>query len=214
MKKIAIYGAGGYGREIACLINQINLVQPQWNLIGFLDDGVAPGITNKYGSVLGNIDYLNSYKQNLSVVIAIATPEHIKNIVNKIENTLIEFPNIIAPNVNVFDKDAFTIGKGNIVFFGSRISCDVKMGNFNLLNGMVSLGHDAQIGNYNVLQPSARISGGSSVGNENFFGVQSVVLQGIKIGNNTRIGANSVIMRHTKDNNLYFGNPAKIINFN
>ena len=213
MKDIAIYGAGGYGREIACLINQINLVQPEWNLIGFIDDGVAPGFTNKYGRVLGNIDYLNSYNQNLSVVIAIATPEHIKNIVNKIQNPLIEFPNIIAPNVNVFDKDAFTIGKGNIVFFGSRISCDVKMGNFNLLNGLVSIGHDAQIGDFNVLQPSARISGGSSVGNENFFGVQSVVLQGIKIGNNTRIGANSVIMRHTKDNNLYFGNPAKIINF-
>jgi len=32
MKDIAIYGAGGFGREVACLINKINEVNPTWNL--------------------------------------------------------------------------------------------------------------------------------------------------------------------------------------
>lgn len=36
MNDIAIYGAGGFGKEIACLIYWINEVKPQWNLIGFL----------------------------------------------------------------------------------------------------------------------------------------------------------------------------------
>jgi sugar O-acyltransferase (sialic acid O-acetyltransferase NeuD family) len=213
MKNIAIYGAGGFGREIACLIKQINLVKPQWNLVGFFDDGVRAGESNRYGVVLGNIDTLNSYSHNLSLVIAIATPDHIRKIVKKIVNPLIDFPNIFAPNVIIFDQETLAIGKGNIVFFGCRLSCDVKIGNFNLLNGLVSLGHDVKIGNYNVLQPSARLSGESIVGDENFFGVQSVVLQGIRVGSNTRIGANSVVMQNTKDNNLYFGNPARITIF-
>ncbi|KAF0200331.1 MAG: hypothetical protein FD170_3589 [Bacteroidetes bacterium] len=211
LKEIAIYGAGGFGREVACLLNQINDVSPQWNLIGFFDDGVSKGTECRYGKVLGDREALNAYPRPLSLVIAIATPRHIKEVSESVTNPLIDFPNIVAPNVNIFDKNAFTIGKGNLIFFGCRLSCDTNIGNFNLFNGAVSLGHDVTIGSFNVLQPSVRISGDCIVGNENFFGVQSLVLQGLKVGNNTRIGVGSVVMRNTKDNNLYFGNPAKMV---
>ena len=213
MKDIAIYGIGGYGGEIACLLNQINEIKPQWNLIGFFDDGVPLGTSIRYGAVLGNIDYLNSYEHTLSVIIAIATPLHLKIISEKITNPLIEFPNIIAPNVNIFDKEAFTIGRGNLISFGCRLSYNVNIGNFNLLNGAVSVGHNVNMGDFNVLQPSVRILGDCSVGNNNFFGVQSIVLQGVKIGCDTRIGVSSVVIRNTKDNSLYFGNPAKKMKF-
>lgn len=36
MRDIAIYGAGGLGREIACVLKKINMVTPTWNLLGFL----------------------------------------------------------------------------------------------------------------------------------------------------------------------------------
>lgn len=209
MKDIAIYGAGGFGREIACLLNQLNIDTPQWKMIGFFDDGVQVGQKNKYGQVLGGLQELNQWEKPLSIVIAIATPGHLKNLAANITNPFVHFPNIIAPNVNIFDKDAFTIGKGNLIFFGCRLSCDVQIGDFNLFNGAVSLGHDVKLGNFNVLQPSARISGDCTVGNSNFFGVQSIVLQGVKIGDHTRIGAGSVVIRTTKDNFLYMGNPAR-----
>ena len=211
MRNIAIYGAGGYGREIACLIKHINQANQVWNIIGFFDDGIPTGTVNEYGKVLGSIEQLNAFDQPLSIVIAIANPEHIKKIATSINNSNISFPNLIAPNSIIFDENTLRMGKGNIIFFGCRLSCDVKIGSFNLLNGLVSLGHDVEIGNYNVLQPSVRLSGGSKVGHENFFGVQAIVLQGITIGNNTRVGANSVVMNKTKDYHLYFGNPAKIV---
>ena len=211
MNDLLIYGAGGFGREIACLIKAINNHTKQWNLIGFIDDGIEPGIINKYGKVLGDISYLNVYPYHISVVFSIADPLVLKHRVKLITNTLISFPNIIAPNVNIFDNDAFTIGQGNVIFFGCRISCDVTIENFNIFNGFVSIGHDVTMGSFNVLGPSTRISGNASVGDGNFFGVQSIVLQGLKIGDNTRIGANSVVMRNTKNNRLYYGNPAKMI---
>ncbi len=50
MKDIAIYGAGGFGREVACLIHIINKKTPQWNLIGFFDDDAKLKNTkNEYG---------------------------------------------------------------------------------------------------------------------------------------------------------------------
>lgn len=67
MKDIAIYGAGGFGREMACLLNRINKeVANTWNLVGFFDDGVANGVENEYGKVLGNIDTLNSLETSLT----------------------------------------------------------------------------------------------------------------------------------------------------
>ena len=41
MKDIAIYGFGGFGHEVACLIQHINEVEPTWNIVGYFDDGVA-----------------------------------------------------------------------------------------------------------------------------------------------------------------------------
>jgi sugar O-acyltransferase (sialic acid O-acetyltransferase NeuD family) len=211
MKDIAIYGFGGFGREVACLLNKINEIKPTWNLIGFFDDRIEVGSKNRYSAVLGDLYALNSYPTALSVIISIANPQTINYITENITNPNIDFPNIIAPNVNVFDVNAFSIGKGNIIFWGCRLSCDVVIGNFNLINGAVSLGHDVTIGNWNVLGPSTRLSGSCKVGNENLFGVESVVLQGINIGNKTKIGIGSVVIRNTRDETFYFGNPAKIV---
>ena len=208
MKEIAIYGAGGFGREIACLLNQINEIQPTWKLIGFFDDDDNVE-DNRYGKILGGLTELNGWKTPLSVTLAIATPSHLEKLATEITNPQIEFPNIMAPNVNIFDKEAFSIGKGNLIFLGCRLSCDVSIGDFNLFNGAVSLGHDVKLGSYNVLQPSVRISGDCEVGSNNFFGVHAIVLQGVKIGNNTRIGTQAVVLRNTKDGVTYYGNPAR-----
>jgi sugar O-acyltransferase (sialic acid O-acetyltransferase NeuD family) len=209
MKNIAIYGFGGFGREVACLLNTINEVEPTWNFIGFIDDGVPVGTACRYGKVIGNLEFVNTCRESLSIVIAIANCQILKKLHAEIVNPAIDFPNIIAPNVTYFDKDSLEIGVGNLITFNCRISCEVKIGNFNVINGAVSFGHDVQIGDYNVFGPSTRISGKCRIGNENNFGVQSLVLQGIMIGNNTRIGLASVIIRNTQDNKLYFGNPAK-----
>jgi sugar O-acyltransferase (sialic acid O-acetyltransferase NeuD family) len=214
MKDIAIYGFGGFGREVACLLNKINAIKPTWNLIGFFDDGVMVGSVNRYGRVLGNLNDLNNYPYPLNVIISIANPKVLKYIAESITNPNIDFPNIIATNVNVFDEEAISMGKGNIIFWGCRLSCDVEIGDFNLINGAVSLGHDAKLGNWNVLGPSTRLSGACRVGNENLFGVESVVLQGINIGNKTKIGIGSIVIRNTKDDTFYFGNPAKIVEGN
>lgn len=212
MRDILIYGFGGFGREIASIICAINSGTKNWNILGFIDDGVPVGTHNKFGDVLGDLSFLNSYEKSVAVVMAIASPQVLEYLVQNITNPYVSFPNIVAPTVLFFDEESFSCGRGNVICHNCRISCDVKIGDFNLLNGVVSLGHDVNIGDYNVLQPETRISGDTNIGNVNFFGVRSLVLQGLIIGNYTRIGTGSVIMQKTKDGFLYFGNPAKILN--
>ena len=38
MRDIFIIGAGGVGKEVAFLIEEINKKNPIWNIVGFIDD--------------------------------------------------------------------------------------------------------------------------------------------------------------------------------
>ena len=209
MKDIAIFGAGGFGREIACLIKKINKEKPTWNLVGFYDDNPQLlGTKNEYGEILGGIDTLNQYDQELAVAIAIGNPSVVKKVVESITNKNVSFPNLVAPDVIVMDEENFSMGRGNIICSKCWISCNVHFGDFNILNVGTTIGHDVQMGNYNSLMPAVNISGEVTIGEENFFGVASAVLQRKKIGNNTIIGGNSLIIKNTKDGRTYMGNPA------
>ncbi len=210
MKKVAIYGAGGFGREVACLLNKINEVKSTWNLVGFFDDGVSVGSAiSHFGQVLGGLKELNDWPSDLSIVLTIDNPKIVQDIVSKINNPNILFPNIIAPTVYFADSQTFKIGKGNIIQKHCSFSCDVTIGDFNVMDGADVFGHDDVVGSYNTFMPAMRISGEVTIGNCNFFGVGSIILQQIKIGNNIRLGAGSVLMRKPKDGCLYMGNPAK-----
>ena len=211
MKDIAIYGAGGFGKEVACLINRINQKKLTWNLVGFFDDNPAlkGKMISHFGPCLGGIDVLNNYSKDLSVVIALGNSEVVKHLVEKINNERVSYPNLIDVTFFKVDPDSFEIGKGNIIQGLCSVSCDVKIGDFNVMNGSVDVGHDVTIGSFNTFMPAVRVSGEVRIGECNFFGINSIVLQQIKIGNDVKIGAGSVLMTKPKDGNLYLGVPAK-----
>jgi sugar O-acyltransferase (sialic acid O-acetyltransferase NeuD family) len=214
MKDIAIYGAGGFGKEVACIINKINEKEQTWNIVGFFDDGVPAGTQiSHFGKVLGNMAVLNQWDNELSLVFAIGSPRILQLLVNKITNPRVDFPNILHPEVVYSDSVSLTMGKGNLVTRGCSFSCDVIIGDFNQFNSISALAHDVVVGSYNVFMPLTRISGEVQIGDCNFFGIGSIVLQLIKIGSNTRIGAGSIVMKKTKDGFLYVGNPAKKMDF-
>lgn len=215
MKDIAIFGAGGFGKEIACLINQINAVKPQWNLIGFFDDNPnKKGVmVSHYAPCLGGMDELNAYKKELAITIPIGTPSSLRIVRERITNKKIYFPNIIAPTFGMSDPETFSIGEGNIIGHGCAVSCDVTIGSFNVFNADIVLGHDAKVGNYNVIMPDIRISGEVTMGDENLIGVGSIILQQIKVGNKVHLGAGAVLMSKPKDGGVYIGNPAKLFKF-
>ena len=87
----------------------------------------------------------------------------------------------------------------------------MTIGDFNVLNGCVSLGHDVKLGNYNVLFPETRISGMTEIGNDCFFGAKSFAAQLLVVPDGVRVGAGSFLLKNPKPGFLYMGNPAKKI---
>ena len=214
-KRIAIYGAGGLGREVAAGIQRINRAGiGNWELVGFYDDAKPKGyVVSHLGNVVGGMEELNSVKEPMALAIAVGTPSSRKIIHDRIINPMISFPNLISPSFRVLDPSTFKIGEGNIIQDNCSATCDVTIGSYNVLNGSNVLGHDVEMSDFNVLMPGVRLSGEVKVGDTNLLGVDSVVLQRIKIGNNVTLGAGSVLMTKPKDGYTYIGVPAKKFDF-
>lgn len=212
MKDIAIFGAGGFGKEVACLIRIINesLDEPRWNFVGFFDDGVEAGTAiSHFGICLGGMEELNHWSASIDVCVAIGNGAVVEKVVSRIINPMVEFPNVIHPDFHIADPAGFKIGKGNIIQGSCCATTDVTIGNFNVFNGGVIIAHDDKIGNYNSFMPGTRISGEVKIGDRNFFGVYSVVLQCLTVKDDTKLAAGSVLMTKPKSGNTYIGVPAR-----
>ncbi|MCR5183889.1 MAG: hypothetical protein K6B46_04220 [Opitutales bacterium] len=210
--KIAVFGAGGFGREIACLIREINAAGTQvpFDFVGFFDDDPALKSVPQ-GKILGTLQDLNAVEEPLAVVIALGNPRVLRRVRERLDNPRLSFPNLISPRAHFLERDTVRMGCGNVIQAGVDISCNVTLGNFNLFNLNATAGHDLVMGDCNVCLTGARLSGNVSVGDANLFGSNSVVCQGVPVGNETSLAACSFAVAAMTDGKTYIGVPAKIL---
>lgn len=213
MKDIAIYGAGGFGREVLTLIQDINRIKPTWNVIGYFDDGYEIGHEVHGLMVLGGVKELNNWKTPLSVTIAIGTPRIKRSILDNIKNSLIEYPTLIHPSVIIGDNDYVKIGKGCIFCAYSVITCDIEVGDFVILNLACTLGHDTVIKDYCAFMPTCNISGECAIEEGVYCGTGVKIINRISIGEGTIIGAGAVVSKSLPRKCTAVGIPAKPIKF-
>lgn len=130
MKNIAIFGAGGFGREVKTIIDAINKQIPNtYNFIGFYDDGIKKDTVVNGFPVLGGVEDFNNVISDLELVIAIGDSAVKKKIIEKIDNEFISFPSLIHPKASISSDDV-KLGKGCIICEGTIITCNIIIGNF------------------------------------------------------------------------------------
>jgi sugar O-acyltransferase (sialic acid O-acetyltransferase NeuD family) len=213
MKKIAIIGAGGFGKEVFCIWkDMLESKKETYDFIGYFDDNEDLA-ENTYGPVRGKIEELNTINEPIEVAIALGNTHHLKVIREKISNHNISFPNIIHPSVKFLDINTILLGEGNIFSLNVILSCDIKLGSFNIFNTRATLGHDVKVGNYNIFSPNAQISGMVTIGNQNYFGFNCGVIQCKNIGNLNTVGAGAILLRSIENEGTYIGVPAKKLIF-
>ena len=211
MKLIAIYGAGGLGREVLMLIRQINENRKEWDPIGFFDDQRPVGTMIDGVPVIGNIDWLNSLKEELFIVIAVAEP-HIKlKMLQKITNRNIVFATLIHPSVQMAHYQNSNIGEGTIITAGNIITTGVNIGKHVIINLKNTIGHDAEIGDFVSIMPGCNISGNVRIEECVFIGTAAGIINGVRIARNSKVGIGSVVLQDTREGETVFGVPAKTV---
>lgn len=211
MKDIAIYGAGGLGREVAAAVRQINEVKPTWKLVGFFDDGLPLGKTVDDLTVLGGINELNEYPASLSVLVAMASPALREKVVQQIENKLISFPSLVHPAANLGDVARNKWGKGCLFTAGVILTTGITLGDFVIVNLSTTIGHDATIGDFTSIMPGCCISGEVKMGGRVSMGARSCILPRLIIPDESVIGAGAVVTKSFSEKVKLVGVPARNI---
>lgn len=213
LKKLIIFGAGGFGREVAWLAEKINIATPTWNILGFIDDtkelqGKTVGGYPILGMSESIVDYADAY-----FVCAVGSAKVRKKIIQKLEGFLpsIKYATLIDPSVLLSDR--VSIGSGSIICAGTIITVDVELGKHIIINLDCTIGHDAIINDYVTLYPSVNVSGKTELAECVEMGTGTQIIQGKTVGEGTIVGAGAVVVRDLPAGCTAVGSPAKSIKF-
>lgn len=203
MKDIAIYGAGGLGREVRTIIDAINKRNQQFNFIGYFDDG-------KEGeNVLGSLNDLNNWKKPIDVIVAIGSPTIKATIVQSIKNSMVNYPTIVHPAAIIAEPDHIQLGEGTVIGAGAILTTDICVGSHVLVNLNVTIGHDAILGNFTSVMPGTNIAGNVSIDDLVLIGSGANLINAVRVGSRSVIGAGSVVLKEVKAHTTVVGVPAK-----
>lgn len=211
MKKIAIFGAGGFGREVKWLIDDINKKEKRWDFIGYFDDNFSGNkIDKKF--FLGTAADLNNWKEELNVVFAIGDPLVKRKIIQSVNNLKLSFPKLIHPSC-ICGIGEENIGEGAIICAGNIITVDINIGKHVILNLSCTVGHDSIIGDYSSFMPTVNISGEVTTGVAVYIGTGVKIINRVEIGEETIVGAGAVVVRSLPAYCTAVGTPAKAVRF-
>lgn len=211
MKDIVIVGAGGFGREVAWLIEDINKEEETWNLLGYIDDNTANhGAVLNNVKVLGGFDWLqNNKNRNIYFVCAVGNPTTKELLVQRCMELGGKPATLIHPSV--IKSQYNTIGEGTIICAGTIITVNVDIGNHVIVNLDCTIGHDAVIKDYCTILPSVNVSGNTVIDRLSEIGTGTQIIQGVKIGEQTTVGAGAAVVRDLPGKCTAVGIPAKVI---
>lgn len=209
MKKIVLFGAGGFGKEVAGIIRSINRVKPTYDLLGFVVEKkyFEYGKTINDYPLLGDEDWLLENKNYVRCVCTIANTHQKARIQNFLTEMGVSFETIVSPFAIVSPDSV--IGLGCVIYPYVTISTNTIINDGVLLNTYVTIGHDAVIGKYTSVMPATGISGNCVIGEEVSIGGHAFVVPGKKIGHNSVVAAGSIVFSNVKPNTTVLGNPAK-----
>lgn len=214
LRKIVIFGAGGFGREVMDELEMYNLLEKKYNILGFVDDTEINQnkIINRY-PVLGKIEWLLNIKEEIDVLICIGNPKNRKKVFQILKkNENIKFPNFISKDARVSKHSV--LGIGSIICSSSIITTNVNIKEFVILNLDCTVGHDTIIENFVTVYPSVNISGNVHVGEFTEIGTGTNIIEKLNLGENVILGAGSVVTKNIESNCVAVGIPAKPIKYN
>lgn len=206
--ELSIYGAGGFGRETALMIEQINAADQCWSLKGFYDDGISKGEVIDGLPVLGGMAEVNAVKKPLSLVVAIADPAVRCKVVSRINNPNISFPVIVHPQALIGSVTNF-FGQGTLITAGCILTTGIVTGEFTIINLATTVGHDVKLGSFTSVMPGCSLSGHVEIGECTLIGTGAKILQNLSVGKNCKVGAGAVVTKSFGDDMTLKGVPAR-----
>lgn len=212
METLLIFGAGGFGREVASWAGRAQWRGEGFEAAAFVDDD--PPAAELNGRPVLTLAQAAARHPGASVVATVGDPKLRERLIGKaLEAGLVPAPPLLHPNVE-YDHEYVSFEDGAVVCAGTILTVNIVVQAHAQINLDCSVGHDAVIGAYATLSPGVHISGNVTVEPYTFIGTGAVTVNGhpggpLTIAAGAVVGAGAVVTKDVAAGVTVTGVPAR-----
>lgn len=212
---LVIIGAGGFGREVLDIVNDINSrladsPTGRYDFIGFVDDG-EPDMErlSRIGArYIGPSSSLRDLPEGCVYSIGIGSGA-IRRKIDEVATAAGLAPATLIHSSATFGADV-RVSPGAVICAKVSITTNVTIGRHAHVNLNSTIGHDAVLDEYSTVNPLCAISGEVTLAAEVMVGTNSAVNQGLTIGRGSIIASGSAVTKSVEAYTLVAGVPATV----
>ena len=204
MKNIIIWGAKGQGLMAKEVAEELDL-----NVLGFFDNNRNIKSPFEDIPIFYDIEKLKIF-ENPYFTVAIGYDHNIDRY--KISKKLSDlgFKSIKLVSTNAYVSPSSSIMDGVQIFANSVIMPKVYIDEYSSISPSVTISHECIIGKGVFMGAGTTLCGEIEIGDFTVIGAGATILPRIKIEKNVIIGAGSVVTKNVEDNQIVYGNPARL----
>jgi sugar O-acyltransferase (sialic acid O-acetyltransferase NeuD family) len=174
--KLLIVGAGGHGQSVA----EAAELNGQFEVIGFVDDGVAIGALVMGYPVLGGATLLSAYAAVCDqVVVAIGNNALRASLVDRLVQAGLSLATVMHPKAMVSPRAR--LGAGSAVMAGAIVGTEAQLGLGAIVNCGAVVDHHACVEDFGHLGVGACMAGGTVLGAKAWLQAGSALGYGVKV---------------------------------
>jgi len=209
----AVFGAGGYGREVMPLArDQLIKNDVPINNLFFVVDSPEIDFINGI-KVISTEQFLSMNCAEKNITYAIADSRIREEKSEFFRNSSANDWTVLAQNCLIMDD--VKIGSGSIISPFVTLTSNISIGmNFHA-NIYSYVAHDCIVGDFVTLAPGVKCNGNVVIGSHAYIGTGAVIRNGsnkdpLVIGKYAVVGMGAVVTKSVPDGVTVIGNPAKI----